>query len=361
MQGAIVASLVVASRKSQIDFRVHVVRAGNDDGARTDFHRMLSALVGVNYPTATDMRADPGDWGIDVYVGSLIDRVSIWQSKYFYQQIGDSQKRQIRESFSSAMMNAKENGYHVEAWTLCVACELSPKERRWWDTKVRAWLKEYPSLSIDLWDAPRLRRFLLAPEAADVVNEFYPENASSPMNTSVSPLPISANDPPTYEGALFVKQLQIAGVQELDAQRKAFFNADLLVRDVESRSVPDQVAAVHEIDVSLQAQWEDAVADPATEPTADKYEESAKRLYAATMRKSQELMAPHELPVRPLHLRGLMHRIVDDARAGWVHDWRGVAANHADSEEAQPESIADDNEENNLDDPDVASDVSELV
>jgi len=98
-----VASAVVTSRKSQIDFRVHLIRAGNDEGARTDFHRMLSALVGVSYPTATDMRADPGDWGIDVYVGSLIDRISIWQSKYFYQQIDDAQKKQIRESFTSAM------------------------------------------------------------------------------------------------------------------------------------------------------------------------------------------------------------------------------------------------------------------
>ncbi len=352
-------SAVVTSRKSQIDFRVHLIRAGNDEGARTDFHRMLSALVGVNYPTATDMRDDSGDWGIDVYVGTLIDRVSIWQSKYFYQQIDDPQKKQIRDSFASAMKNAKGNGYQVEAWTLCVACELSPKERQWWDTKVRGWRKEHPDLSIDLWDASRLRRLLLAPEAKYIVEEFYPENTSN--STGDSAPPISAQEPPTYEGALFVKQLQVAGVQELDAQRKAFFNADLLVRDVESRAVPDQVAAVHEIDVSLQAQWEDAVADPATAPTADKYQESAKRLFAATMRKTQDFRAPHELPLRPLHVRGLMHRIVDDARAGWAHDWRDIATSHAGPVEAQPDPSEVNAEESDLDDPDVASTVSELV
>lgn len=354
-----VASAVVTSRKSQIDFRVHLIRAGNDEGARTDFHRMLSALVGITHPTATDMRADPGDWGIDVYVGSLIDRVSVWQSKYFYQSIDDPQKKQIRESFASAMKNAKENCYEVEAWTLCVACELSPKERKWWDRKVREWGKEYPDLSIDLWDAPRLRRLLLAPEAKHIVDEFYPENTVNPAGVSAPP--ISAQEPPTYEGALFVKQLQVAGVQELDAQRTAFFNADLLVRDVESRAVPDQVAAVYEIDVSLQAQWEDAVADPATASTADKYQESAKRLFAATMRKTQGFTAPHELPLRPLHVRGLMHRIVDDARAGWVHDWRDVAANHVSPAEVQPEPSAVNAEKGDLDDPDVASDVGELV
>lgn len=354
------ASTLVTSRKSQIDFRIHLIRAGNDEGARTDFHRMLSALVGATYPTATDMRADPGDWGIDVYVGSLIGRVSVWQSKYFYQQIDDSQKKQIRESFNSAMTNAKENGYLVEAWTLCVACELSPKERQWWDRKVCAWRKEYPDLSIDLWDAPRLRRLLLAPEAKYVADEFYPENTSNSTKVS-TPLPISAQEPPTYAGALFVKQLQVAGVQELDAQRTAFFNADLLVRDVESRAVPDQVAAVREIDVSLQAQWEDAVADPTTAPTADKYQESAKRLLATIMRRTQEFAAPPELPLRPLHVRGLMHRIVDDARAGWVHDWRDVAANHVGSAEAQPEPSEMNADERDLDNPNMASDVGELL
>lgn len=354
-------SAVVTSRKSQIDFRIHLIRAGNDDGARTDFHRMLSALVGANHPTATDMRADPGDWGIDVYVGSLIDQVSIWQSKYFYEKIGDSQKKQIRESFSSAMKNAANNGYRVEAWTLCVACELSPQERKWWDTKVRAWRKDHPNVSIELWDAPRLRRLLLAPEAEHIVDEFYPENSTGTTDVPAPALPISANEPPTYDGALFVKQLRVAGVQELDAQRKAFFNADLLVRDVESRAVPDQVAAVHELDVSLQAQWEDTVIDPETAPTADKYQESAKQLYTATMRRTREVTAPQELPVRPLHVRGLMHRIVDDARAGWVHDWREVALSHVDPTQMQTEPNDVRSEDSDIDNPDVTSDVGELA
>lgn len=328
----------MGSRIAQIDFRVHAIRCGGDEGGRTDFHRMLSALVGQVYPTATDIRADPGDWGIDVFVGSLVDRISIWQSKYFYTSVGDSQKDQIRDSFASAMKHAQEEKYQVEAWTLCVACELSAPERKWWDRKKREWEKAHPGLSVELWDAPILRRKLMAPEANDVVSEFYPDYRDQPpatMTAEAAVVPVSAEQPPDYVSALFVRQLRVAGISELDAQRAAYFNADLLVRDVEARAVPAELAAVREIDTSLVGHWEDAVADPATTPTVADYEASARRLFAQVMRTTQSYPPPAELPVRPLHVRGLMHRVVEDARAGWVHDWRDVADRHANDKTAE--------------------------
>lgn len=320
---------------SLIDFRLHAIRTGSEEAGRVDFHRMLSALVGVSHPTATDIRADPGDWGIDVFVGSLVERISIWQSKFFYDKIGDSQKGQIRESFKSAMANAKSQGYLVEAWTLCVACELSAPERKWWDGKVRVWQKDYPDISFDLWDAPRLRRKLMSPDAEHVCREFYGADRSLTVTSTPGqvspdePLPVSLEETPGYEGALFVRQMSVAGIQAIDAQRSAFFNADLLVRDVSARSVPEQLAAVREIDSTLLGSWEDAMADPATTPNVIEYEPSAKRLFSAVMRQTQSLQGPPALPVRRVHARGLMHRIVDEGRAGWVHDWKDVADVHA--------------------------------
>ena len=319
---------------SRIDFRVHAIAAGSDDGGRVLFQRMLCGLVAVEYKTATEVRPDPGDWGIDVIVGSLTESVLIWQSKYFYEKIGDSQKRQIRESFASAMKHAKNNGYRVDAWTLCVACELSAPEKKWWDTKVREWSKEFPDVQVDLWDAPRLRRKLMSPDASAVWAEFYGPGraeASRPESTTDEfgpPALAPRADVPQYEEALFVKQMEVAGITELDAQRYAFFNADLLVRDVAARAVPAQVAAVDEVDATLHSAWELAVADPETTPNAQEYEGSAKKLFTSVMRAASSSQAPRELPLRPIHTSGMMHRIVDHARAGWVHDWRAVADSH---------------------------------
>lgn len=319
---------------SKIDFRIHAIDAGSDDGGRVVFHRMLSALVGIEHPTATDIRADPGDWGIDVMVGSLADSILIWQSKYFYDAIGDSQKKQIRESFASAMKHADKEKYTVDAWTLCVACELSAPERKWWDNKVREWSKEYPHVQFDVWDAPRLRRKLMSPDAGDVWAEFFGPSKdlleAQKNGTPTTPAPpLSSAATPAFDGALFVKQMTVAGITEMDAQRHAYFNADLLVRDVTARSVPAQLAAVAEVDATLLGAWEDAAADPATAPVAGDYEPSARRLFSAVMKEAKSLAAPAELPLRPVHTRGFMHRIVEDARAGWVYDWRDVASAHS--------------------------------
>ncbi|MFS0733842.1 hypothetical protein ABC304_17800 [Microbacterium sp. 1P10UB] len=319
------------TKPSKIDFRIHAIDAGSDDGGRVVFHRMLSALVGVEYPTATDIRADPGDWGMDVMAGSLVDSILIWQSKYFYDKIGDSQKRQIRESFASAMAHAVKHGYRVDAWTLCVACEVSAPEKKWWDTKVREWSKEHPHVQFDLWDAPRLRRKLISPDADPVWAEFYgPDKDHAHARQGVPtllPPALSQEETPSYESALFVKQMLAAGITAMDSQRHAHFNADLLVRDITARSVPDQLAAVAEMDAALLGTWEDAVADPATSPSADDYEPSARRLFASVMKDIRTVAPPAELPLRAAHTRGLMHRIVEEARAGWVHDWQDVATN----------------------------------
>lgn len=321
---------------SLIDFRIHAVRTGSDDAGRVDFHRMLSALIGITHPTATDVRADPGDWGIDVFVGSLVGTVSVWQSKYFYDKIGDSQKKQIRESFASAMKNAKNEGYTVETWTLCVACEVSAPERKWWDTKVKEWKRLHAGVQFDLWDAPRLRRKLMSPDAKDVWAEFYGPNrdvnearaaATAEGGTHPAP-PISLAETPSYESALFVKQMTVAGVSAIDAQRKAFFNADMLVRDVSARAMPDQLAAINEIDTTLLGNWEDAVADPDTTPNANDYQLSARKLFSTIMKQTGAVQSPVELPLRPVHTRGLMHKIVEDGRAGWVHDWHDIVQDH---------------------------------
>jgi hypothetical protein len=320
---------------SMIDFRVHAMAAGSDDGGRVLFQRMLSALIAVEYRTATDIRPDPGDWGIDVMVGSLAESIMIWQSKYFYDKIGDSQKKQIRESFDSAMKHAVANGYRVDAWTLCVACELSAPEKKWWDNKVKEWSKLYPDVQFDLWDAPRLRRKLMSPDAGAVWEEFYGPSKDAAVlqrmaENAPDPLPLAPRaETPRYDEALFVKQMEVAGITELDAQRYAFFNADLLVRDVAARAVPAQVAAVDELDATLHGAWELAVADPVTAPNAGDYEGSARRLFASVMRDAGAVKPPPGLPLRPVHTSGLMHRIVDDTRAGWVHDWREVARAYA--------------------------------
>jgi hypothetical protein len=323
------------TQASRLDFRIHLFRLGSEDAARVDFHRMLTALIQVQHPSATEVRPNPGDWGIDTFVGSLVDKVNIWQSKYFVSGIGDSQKRQIRESLNSAMRNAAKNGYQVESWTLCAPLELTAPERQWWDRKVREWKKDHPGVVFDLWDPPRLRTFLMAPDADLVLQEFYgPQRVWAPATAGLTSRGVVATaivERPAghdYDGALFVVQLTEAGLTEIDDQKTAFFNAEVLARDVANRGVPEELYGLTELDASAKCVWEERVAAAGT-PADGLVQPHAQALFAAVMREVRQLPAPPHLPVRPVHSAGMMHRVVESRRAGWVVHWRDVAARHA--------------------------------
>lgn len=339
--------MVLASR---VDFREHRYRLGSDEAARTDFHRMLTSLIQVQHPTATEVRANPGDWGIDTFVGSLVDRVNIWQSKYFIDGLGDAQKAQIRESLKSAMTNAEKNHYTVESWTLCVPWELTAPERQWWDRKVREWKREHLGVVFDLWDPPRLRGYLMSPDAHHVLQEFYGPSrdwteTAGPVHVDVAPLhavsvppvvPLPADE--DYEGTLFVAQLAEAGLVEIDAQKTAFFNAEILARDVGNRGVPEEIGALAEIDTDTWALWEEGVA-AAGPPQGGDVIGHAQALFVSVMKGVRMLPAPSQLPVRPVHNIGMMHRVVESGRAGWVVHWRVITSKHSGSR-STPEPTA---------------------
>ncbi|WP_125812662.1 hypothetical protein [Actinoplanes sp. ATCC 53533] len=311
---------------SRVNFGEHRFRLGSDDAARVDFHRMLTALIQVEYPTATEVRPNPGDWGIDTFVGSLVDKVNIWQSKYFADGIDKSQKDQVRESLVSAMTNASANGYVVESWILCVPCDLDPPERQWWDRRCKAWAREFPGVVFDLWDAPRLRGKLMSPDAAHVCEEFYgPARVwiAQPQIADIVALPAQEN----YEGALFVKQLAAAGLLEVDAQKVAFFNAEVLARDVVNRGVPEERQALLELDYTVWELWEQYAGVPSNQAGVDA-KAAARTLLAAVMQDVRRLPSPGPLPTRAVHHTGMMHRVVETGRAGWVANWRRVAAEH---------------------------------
>ena len=226
--------------------------------------------------------------------------------------------------------------YQVESWTLCVPLELSAPERQWWDRKVREWRRDYPGVIFDLWDPPRLRTFLMAPDADHVLNEFYgaqrtwaPSGASS---TTGKPVVLTVLERPSghdYDRALFVAQLNEAGLTEIDAQKTAFFNAEVLARDVANRGIPEELTAILELDTGAWCVWEERVA-AAGVPEERLVTPHAQALFAAVMREIRHLPPPPHLPIRPVHSTGMMHRVVETGRAGWVVHWRDIAAGHAD-------------------------------
>lgn len=299
------------------------VRAGTEAGARPTFQMLVTDLVAVRHPTANEISAASGsDWGIDTYVGRLDDSVAVWQSKFFLEWKGEDQRKQVRESFNQVVSKAAEQGFEIDSWTLCVPCVLSPDEQRWFDTWSRKQQRARKVKRILLWNGVVLRRYLMQPDASHVLDSYFPASGDSLPSEPVA----ICGSPIDLTNALFVRQLEEAGHVENDAARGLFFAAEALVRDLASRENALALAALDELHLEIHSIWENRF--NAGLANADSLGRIAGLIHQV-MSDSAACPDPEGIRLRPAHRRGIAHRLVENARAGWVQHWRQVATDHS--------------------------------
>jgi hypothetical protein len=313
----------LASGEPPINFAAHQIRAGNLAGAREDFEQMLAMLVAAIHPGARLIAANPGDWGIDVLVGELSGLVVIWQAKYFWPVVTKTRQAQIRDSFDSAVAAARRNGYQVRQWVLCVPSSMDASTAKWWDSW-RARKQRETGVVIDVWHETTLRTLLVKPDAADVRRHFYDPYLAGPVPGQRVAVRVMAEEAAVrLTDALFVRQLRAAGHTEVEAAKREFFNADLLAREVIDKGVPAELLALAEADAVVHGIWEAGFNAACQRSPADP---RLPGLHAGVMREIRESAAfPVALRAGPVHRCGLMHRVVEDRRAGWVVHWRDIA------------------------------------
>jgi hypothetical protein len=330
-----VSPLGVPAGEPPINFRAHEIRAANLAGARDDFEQMLRELVAAWYQGARLIAANPGDWGIDVVVGDLAGQIVIWQAKYFMPVVTVAHQDQIRDSFSSAMKAAAKHGHQVRKWILCVPASMDAPMDKWWLT----WKKKSETqfnVKIELWHEGELRQRLISPDAANVRRHYYDPYQSPAERKLGRPevIQVEPDKASALETALFVRQLREAGHQQVSSAKLEFFNAELLAREVVDKDVPAEVTALVEAGATVHGIWEAAFNEVAEiHPDGPKLP----GLHASVMKQIRGMgdAWPVELRSTPVHRCGIMHRIVEDGRAGWVHHWEDVVVVHRDEPSAQ--------------------------
>ncbi len=309
-----------------ISFLAHQLRTGSIGGARSDFEQMITQLVCSTLPTVRQIEANPGDWGIDAFVGSLDDggTAAVWQSKYFVNGVERSQQEQIRESFAAAVSAAAANGYGLSSWTLCLPCSLTAPATKWWDSWRKKKVKEHPDLIIDLWDETQLRRRLLSPEGDPVRRHYFGREVSA--RPLVSRAIHAPPEDGSLEGALFLRQLRAARHVEFEAAKREFFNAELMAREVLDKGVREELQELLDGDASIQSLWEHRFNASCGQHCGDQLPGLHRDVMADVNKSRGDLMA--SLAPSLVHLYGMVHRVVEDRRAGWVRYWRDVADAH---------------------------------
>ncbi|WP_179443446.1 serine/threonine protein kinase [Rhodococcus sp. ACPA1] len=321
--GSAGARVGVEAGESPISFATHIVRAGGEMGARDDFETMIGQLVTAIHPGARMIAANPGDWGIDAFAGDMGGEIVVWQSKFFYPVVAEKHHQEIRDSFKSVCRQAGKQGHVLKQWILCVPSDMDGPTTKWWDGwKLRT--QKAQGLSIDLWDANRLRSYLISPDAANVQRHYYGRVGQlAGTREVVSPAEERVEE---MESALFVRQLKAAGHVEVGSAKRQFFNADLMAREIADKAVPSEVAALSEADAHVHMLWEDRFNDACLE-AGDAALAGLHKSVMNDIRDAHDTITSR-IKASRVHARGLMHRVVDDRRAGWVKDWRSVAEQH---------------------------------
>lgn len=330
-----------------IDFRFLETRFSGPAGARDAFERLTADIVGLVHPDVQEVQANPGDWGIDAYVGDLGKKgeVHIWQSKYFIEGFAKTQQADVRESYSSAQKAARANGYTIASWTLCVPCEMDGPMLTWWE----GWKKrtsKADTLTVSLETAGRLRRRLQASAAADVRNHYFSPLFLLPQTGADAKEPRGLEElleETKYDDALFVRQMDEAGLPETFAAREAFFNAEILEREVADKGILPEVSALSTWRVRVSSTWSTAFNTACQMSTERRFPQLyGEVLVGIETGHSQEAAS---LRAHVVHGFGLLHQAVDNGRAGWVRDWRDVAEAHRSGDSLSTSDNGDGREE----------------
>lgn len=313
-----------------IDFRFLQTRFAGPAGARDAFERLVADVVGIVHPDVREIQANPGDWGIDAYVGDLgkDGEVHIWQSKYFIDGFGRTQQGDVRSSYDSAQKAAGENGYKIASWTLCIPCELDGPMLTWWE----GWKKrksKADAVTVELETAGQLRRRLLSAAAEGVRSHYFSPVFSVPLAPTGPEGTRGLEelvDNTKYDEALFVRQMDEAGLPETFAAREAFFNAEILEREVTDKGIQPEIAALSTWRVRVSSTWSTAF-NTACQISMGR---RLPQLYGEVIGgiESSHGQEAASLRAHVLHGVGLLHQAVDNGRAGWVRNWREVAEVH---------------------------------
>jgi len=302
---------------------------GTVGAARETFQMLVTDLVKVQHPTASTV-AGPGgrDWGIDTYVGNLNESLVVWQSKFTLHWEGETQRGAVRSSFNHIVREAAERGFSLKAWTLCIPCDLSPAEQKWFDTWAGTMWRKHKVRPM-LWNGTELRHQLTREDAQHIRAEYFSHTIRIPARSGSGEPPLqplaTRADHSDFDDALFVRQLEEAGQSETDAARGLFFATEALFRDWTAKGDEQAIAALEEVHLEVHRVWEGHFNAESPTATADG---RMPRLLDLVMVGARSRPDPAGLRLRGVHRMGAAHRLVEASRAGWVTHWRDVAERH---------------------------------
>jgi hypothetical protein len=299
--------------------------AGSKEGARPLFQKLVLHLIKLKYGNARDIRPAPGDWGIDVLLGELTSGPCIiWQVKYFPDGIGKAQQQEIRDSFKQVLGKSQSENFNLNVWYLCVPCVLSGPETKWWE-KWRREQMQLASIQIELMCNSDIESMLMATEAANIRSQFNLGNETSIFLQPIAERVIEelpGEKSLEYESSLFIKKLNLAGIDENDSARRQFFNAEIIKKEINGRGDPEEIKQLQSLYEKIRSMWAARfiAAKNSSAPVAETRKVYSDMLLAIERLDKDQLLSS-KLQASFVHKQGFMQQLADDCAIGWSPDF----------------------------------------
>jgi hypothetical protein len=294
-------------------------------GARDKFERLIARLIKIKFSDAQEIRPNPGDWSIDVFVGKFTSGdITVWQAKYFPDAVDDSQKDQIRKSFNQILEMSKKKGFKVGAWTLCIPTILDGDSKIWWEKWARE-KQKVTGISIRLQERLDIVTMLQTPEAYPLCIEFNLADEAELIREERTIEPLPPKESREYDRSLFILKLLAAEVTETQSAKKQFFNAEIVSKEILYKKDKQEIAELNGLYEKIQSLWETRFIE-ASQSTD--IEAETRRVYPIMLKtiedKNNESLYCHRLPISFFHKKGLMQQLANICTIGWTPDFRSL-------------------------------------
>lgn len=299
-------------------------------GAREIFEGICVKIFQHKYgPSAKAVRLSQGDGGIDVLVGDLPSPKAIYQCKFFPDKIGESQKRQINESFETATTL-----YSPAKWYVCLPLILNKEELLWWSKWKQD--KEKTNLKIELCDGSylinKLKEFEMYSQIFDddirndlqKILEEMTEYKRSISDEIVYGYDDSENIIEDYQDYIFVKMLESAKILETDACIIDFYNAEIAMHSALSKDAVVGKKEYSNLKNKIHALWR-------TQYRIEHHLDDGNVLLGKVYQRIEDsdtttLKSSSDYSL--LAKNGILHQLADEKKLGWIENYLEILSEY---------------------------------
>ncbi|MFL9830973.1 ABC-three component system protein [Flavobacterium sp. ST-87] len=299
----------------------YLLKKHGKEGSRSVFEDACAKAFSAKYKGAFPIKCNPGDEGIDVYIGDFSKPIDVYQCKCFFNEIEEVQKTQIRASFKKAI---ESKSYKMKKWCLCVPKSLTIDETNWWTTWSNSIATKH-KIEIELFDQTKLLRLI---KETDIHLEIFDEKELQLLTEILTILEtkeqrlkeiFSVPEEIDYNERIFSLKLKSANINEnLDVYNKQFFNAEILTKEVQSKGIEDEIKELISLKNTIQELWltQYLMYDDETDGN--------KLLGMVNMRIEDQNNTNLKtvLSVGSTEKKGILHQLADECTVGWVKKYK---------------------------------------